>query len=123
MIKHRKDSILPNPLTSSDIIISPAEVNCHRKGKITDVTICDKTKIRLSKFCDEYMDFSSKCCTDIGKMDLVQIIHIHKDNIKPLDQKPDMLPLIHYTWLRKELNDLENAGPVSSCQVLPLPLL
>ena len=36
--------------------------------------------------------------TGIGEIDLVQMILIPNDNLKPLDQKPYMLPLKHKTW-------------------------
>ena len=36
-----------------------------------------------------------------------------KDNIKPLNQKPYILPLGHHAWLKQELIDFKKAGIIS----------
>ena len=96
-LKHSEK--LPHPLTISNVMTSPAEVNGHRRVKLNDTIINSKTKDRLGKLCDEYMDIFSKHSTD--KPDLVQISLLPKINIKPLDQKPYALLLTHHALFGK----------------------
>ena len=73
-----------------------------------------KTKDRLHKLCDKYIDIFSKHPTDTDKTDLLQISFIPRNSIKPLDPKPYILPLLYQTWFRKELTDLEKVDIISS---------
>ena len=88
---------------------------CQNQLPLESVTLKDidkDTKKQLETFYD-YADIFSKCTTDIGKIDLVQMTLQPKDNIKPLDQKPYMLPLCHHALLWQTLADLEKAGIIS----------
>ena len=71
--------------------MSPADVSCHLKFKLTVATLHAKTKYRLDKLLNENRDIFSKHSTHISKTNFIQMTHIPKDNIKPLDQTPYML--------------------------------
>ena len=64
----------------------------------------------LHEPCDAYTDIFSKHSTDIGKTDLVQMTLINKDNLKPLDQKPYILPLKHHASLNKSQQTCKKQG-------------
>ena len=87
-----EDAKLQHPLTSSNTFTLPAEINGHRKVILTNAYIQFKTKDKLNKLCDEYTNIVSTHYTDIGKTDLVQMTLLPRGNIKPLRQKPYMLP-------------------------------
>ena len=78
---------MPLSLAGSEVITSPAEVNCHSKVSLPDATTKAKTKDKFQKIFDDYTDIFSKHPTDIGKTYLVEMILLPKDNIRPLDKK------------------------------------
>ena len=88
----------PSPIKDSKVIISPAEINYQRKVTLKDADIDKDTKKQLET---------------LWKTDLVQMTLQPKNSTKPLDQKPNMLPLWYDTWLQQELNDVEKAGIIS----------
>ena len=52
-------------------IISPAEVNTHRKMQLQDVEVAKKYKEQFKQLCKEFGDILSKDSTDIGKTPLI----------------------------------------------------
>ena len=52
-------------------IVSPADVDIHRKVKLQDAEVLDKYKEEFEKLCEEYNDIFSKDSSDIGKTPLI----------------------------------------------------
>ena len=56
-----------NYLTGLNVTISPADINCYRKVKLTDGLIQAKTADNLHKLCDNYKNIFSKHSTNSRK--------------------------------------------------------
>ena len=72
---------LPCLIKDSKVIISPAEINYHRKVTLKDVDIDEDMKKKLETLCNDYTDIFCKHAIDVRKSDLVQMILQPKDNI------------------------------------------
>ena len=75
-----------------DITRGTSEEISNGHNSINEIILTDKPndiktqrKNKLHKMCDDYTDIFSKQPIDIGKSNIVQMILIPKDNIKPLD--------------------------------------
>ena len=78
-------------------IISPADVDTHRKVKLQDAEVLDKYKVKFEKLCEEYDDIFSKDSSDIGKTPLITM-EIETGDSPPVCQRPYNLPLKHIDW-------------------------
>ena len=99
-------------LSEKKFIISPVDVDTHRKVKLQDAEVLNKYKIEFEKLCEEYDDIFSKDSSDIGKTPLITM-KIETGDSPPVCQRPYNLPLKHIDWVQKELNTLEKAGVIT----------
>ena len=100
----------PFPLEKK-FIISPAEVNTHRKMQFQDAEVSKIYKEQFKKLCKEFEDVFSKDSTDIGKTPLITM-DIDTGDSPPICQKPYNLPLKYREWVQKELETLEKTGVI-----------
>ena len=69
------------------------------------------TKKPLDKLINEYSDIFSKCSTDIGKTDLLEMtIDLEHDN--PINVYPYRIPLHKRTEVENEIQNLLKSGIV-----------
>ena len=106
-IKREENEDIP---LEKKFIISPAEVNTHRKMELQDAEVAKKYK-EFKQLCKEFEDVFSKDSTDIGKTPLITM-DIDTGDSPPICQKPYNLPLKHREWVQKELETLEKAGVI-----------
>ena len=92
-------------------IISPAEVNTHRKMQLQDAEVTDEYREKFRLLCKEFEDVFSKDSTDIGKTPLITM-DIDRGDSPPVCQRPYNLPLKHREWVQNELETLERAGMI-----------
>ena len=92
-------------------IISPAEVNTHRKMQLQDAEVAKKYREQFKQLCKEFEDVFSEDCMAIGKTPLITM-DIDTGDSPPICQKPYNLPLKHREWVQKELKTLERAGVI-----------
>ena len=93
-------------IVESDFLTSPADIYPNRRVELEDAEISGKTKQQFAQLCNEYDDVFSKNNQDIGKTMLIEMEIDTGDNL-PVAQSPYTLPLKHYEWVRKEI---ENTG-------------
>ena len=101
----------PDSKEISSFIISPADIETHRKVELKDKEIDDEYKKQFEDLCEKYKDIFSADSTDIGKTPLLQM-EIDTGNNPPICQKPYTLALKHAEWVKRELNILEEAGVI-----------
>ena len=99
-------------LSEKMFITSSADVNTHRKVKLQDAEVLDKSKEEFEKLCEEYIYIFSKDSSDIGKIPLITM-EIKTGDSPPVCQRPYNLPLKHIDWVQKELDTLEKAGVIT----------
>ena len=92
-------------------IMSPADIEVHRKTNLQDADVSDEHKNAFKELCHEFKDIFSVDSGDIGKTPLVEMEIDTGDN-PPITQKPYTLPLKHAEWVQKELEILEKAGVI-----------
>ena len=101
----------PDSKEISSFIISPADIETHRKVELKDKEIDNEYKKQFEDLCEKYKDIFSADSTDIGKTPLLQM-EIDTGNNPPICQKPYTLALKHTEWVKRELNILEEAGVI-----------
>ena len=101
----------PDPKEISSFIVSPADIETHRKVELKDKEIDGEYKKQFEELCGKYKDIFSADSTDIGKTPLLQM-EIDTGNNPPICQKPYTLALKHAEWVKRELNILEKAGVI-----------
>lgn len=106
-----KTEILTEDTTNLErkFIISPADVNTHRRVELKDAEILEEDRQSFKKLCEEFDDIFSKDSTDIGRTPLL-MMDIDTGDSSPICQRPYNLLLKHAEWVQKELEGLENAG-------------
>ena len=92
-------------------IISPADIETHRRVELKDAEVKDETKESLETLCEEFTDVFSKDSADIGRTPLIEM-EINTGDSPPVSQKPYNLPLKHVEWVQRELQTLEEAGVI-----------
>ena len=92
-------------------MVSPADIETHRKVELKDKEIDAEYKKQFEELCGKYKDIFSADSTDIGKTPLLQM-EIDTGNNPPICQKPYTLALKHAEWVKRELNILEKAGVI-----------
>ena len=95
----------------SSFIVSPADIEIHRKIELKDKDIDEEYRKQFEDLCKKYKDIFSVDSTNIGKTPLLQM-EIDTGNNPPICQKPYTLALKHAEWVRRELNILEKAGVI-----------
>ena len=95
----------------SSFIVSPADIEIHRKIELKDKDIDEEYRKQFEDLCEKYKDIFSVDSTNIGKTPLLQM-EIDTGNNPPICQKPYTLALKHAEWVRRELNILEKAGVI-----------
>ena len=101
----------PDTKEISSFIVSPADIETHRKVELKDKEIDDEYQKQFEDLCEKYKDIFSVDSTDIGKTLLLQM-EIDTGNNPPICQKPYTLALKHAEWVKRELNILEEAGVI-----------
>ena len=99
------------PLSEEErrMLVSPADVEVHRKIALKDAPVSARIKRQFSAMCDEFDDIFSKDSSDVGRTPLVTM-EIPTGDHPPLVQRPYTLPLKHAEWVQSELDLLEKAG-------------
>ena len=92
-------------------IMSPADIDIHRKINLQDADVSDEHKNAFKELCHEFKDIFLVDLGDIGKTPLVEM-EIDTGYSPPITQKPYTLPLKHAEWVQKELEILEKAGVI-----------
>ena len=92
-------------------IMSPADIEIHRKINLQDADVSDEHQKAFQDLCHEFKDIFSVDSGDIGKTPLVEM-EIDTGDSPPITQKPYTLPLKHAEWVQKELEILEKAGVI-----------
>ena len=110
-----KQDILPDlsKLGDRQFIISPADVDMHRKTNLEDADVTDEQRERLDLLLGKYTAAFSQHSADIGRTPLIEM-DIDTGDHPPICQRPYNLPLKHLDWVKKELNMLEAAGVIES---------
>ena len=96
-------------LDMNKMIVSPADIEIHRRVELPDADITEKERKQLKELCEKYQDIFSTSSADIGHTTLITM-DIETGNHPPICQKPYNLPLKHTDWVRGELELLEKAG-------------
>ena len=97
--------------TLNKMIVSPADINIHRKLELKDAEVEEKYWKIFKDLCLEYKDIFSTDSADIGHTTLITM-EIDTGDSPPICQRPYNLPLKHTEWVRKELELLEKAGVI-----------
>ena len=92
-------------------IMSPADIEVHRKVTLQDADVSDEHQKAFQDLCHEFKDIFLVVSGDIGKTPLVEM-EIDTGDSPPITQKPYTLPLKHAEWVQKELEILEKAGVI-----------
>ena len=95
----------------SSFIVSPADIEIHRKIELKDKDIDEEYRKQFEDLCEKHKGIFSVDSTDIGKTPLLQM-EIDTGNNPPICQKPYTLALKHAEWVKRELNILEKAGVI-----------
>ena len=102
---------LPEMGISSLFIISPADIEVHRKTNLLNAKVEEKYKKQLEELCMEFKDIFSNSSKDIGRTLLIEM-EIDMGDIPPICQRPYYLPLKHAEWVKKELHISEEVGVI-----------
>ena len=94
-------------IIDSDLVFSPAQVTEHHCVELKDQEISEETKERFEKLKKQYPNVFSLSSQDIGHTNLVTM-HVYTGDSPPICQKPDTLPLKHYSWVQQEIETLEH---------------
>ena len=90
-------------------ITSPADIEVHRKVELQDADVSEVQQNAFKELCNEFKDIFSIDSSDIGKT-LLKEMEIDTGDSLPITQKPYTLPLIHATWVQREMEILGKAG-------------
>ena len=100
---------LSDKIKKSSFIVSPADIEIHRKVALKSAEVSDEHLEAFNQLCDKYKYVFSADSSDIGKTPLIKM-DMDTDDSPPICQKPYNLPLKHAEWVKRELNILEKAG-------------
>ena len=78
--------------TEKKFIMSPTDIEVHRKINLQDADVSDEHKNAFKELCHEFKDIFSVDSGDIGKTPLVEM-EIDTGDSPPITQKPYTLPL------------------------------
>ena len=106
-----EDSDVPQNQEEKRFIMSPADIEVHRKINLQDADVSDEHQKAFQDLCHEFKDIFSVDSGDIGKTSLVEM-EIDTGDSPPITQKPYTLPLKHAEWVQKELEILEKVGVI-----------
>ena len=98
-------------IVNSDLVYSPAQVTEHHHMELKDHNASEKTKQVFEELETKYPEVFSLNNEDIGHTQLVTT-DINTGDSPPVCQKPDSLPLKHYSWVQQEIETLECAGVI-----------
>ena len=79
---------------SFNFLISPADIDPHRKVNLKDFELSQDEKQKFKSLCDNFNDIFPESSEDIGKMPLIQM-DIDTGDSPPVCQCPYTLPLKH----------------------------
>ena len=99
---------LSEKIEKSSFIVSPADIEIHRKIALKSADVSDEHLEAFNQLCDKYKDVFSTDSSNIGKTPLIKMDKDTGDS-PPICQKPYNLPLKHAEWVKCELNILEKA--------------
>ena len=103
---------MPEILSDTAFICSPADVPGHHKVHLQDKEISGDICKRFEELCEEYGQAFSKHNEDIGRTKLVKM-DVGTGDSPPVSSRPYTLPLKHYEWVQKEIESLEHAGIIT----------
>ena len=90
-------------------MFSPAQVTEHHCVELKVQDISQETKERFEKLKEKCPKVFSVSSQDIGHTNLVTM-HVDTGDNPPICQKPNTLPLKHYSWAQQEIKTLECVG-------------
>ena len=102
---------LPEILSNTTFICSPADVPGHCKVHLQDKEILADVHQRFEELCEEYGEAFSKHNEDISRTKLIKM-DIDTGDSPPISSRPYTLPLKHYEWVQREIESLEWAGVI-----------
>ena len=103
---------MPEILSDTAFICSPADVSGHHKVHLQDKEISGDICKRFEELCEEYGQAFSKHNEDIGRTKLVKM-DVGTGDSPSVSSRPYTLPLKHYEWVQKEIESLEHAGIIT----------
>ena len=98
-------------MVTSDLVYSPAQVTEHRCMELRDQSISEDTKRKFEELKEQFPKVFSLSNEDIGCTQLVTM-DVDMGDSPPICQKPYILPLKHYNWVKQEIETLERAGVI-----------
>ena len=107
-LEQDSDELSNNEEPGRRFILSPADVQVHRKVHLKDFEVSKEHKETFAEMCKEFEDIFSKDSSDIGRTPLITM-EIDTGNSPPIAQRAYNLPLKHAEWVQKELQQLEDA--------------
>ena len=102
---------LPEILSNTAFICSPADVPGYGKVHLQDKEISADICQRFEELCEEYGEAFSKHNEDIGRTKLVKM-DIDTGDSPTVSSRPYILPLKHYECVQREIESLEWAGVI-----------
>ena len=108
----QRHKTLPEMLSDTAFICSPADVPGHPKFHLQDKEISNDIHQRFEELCEEYGQAFSKHNKDIARTKLVKV-DIDTGDSPPVSSRPYTLPLKHYEWEQKEIESLEHAAIIT----------
>ena len=91
-----KKNETPFECNEKKFIISPADIDIHRKVNLQDAEVAKEHQETFKELCIEYKDIFSIDSSDIGKTPLIEM-EIDIDDSPLITQRPYTLPLKHAT--------------------------
>ena len=98
-------------VVESDFLISPGDIYPNRTVQLEDADIKDSMKLAFETLCEQQHEVFSKNNKDIGHTQLIDM-EIDTGDSLPVAQSPYTLPLMHYEWVRQEIETLEKSGVI-----------
>ena len=87
-----KEMTLSDKIDKSSFIVSPADIEIHRKVALKSAEVSDDHWKAFNQMCDKYRDVFSTDSSNIGKTPLIKM------DIDPGDSPPHMSKSIQYTF-------------------------
>ena len=100
---------LPTTPQDTRTVLSPADVVRHAKVRTPQIPLPEEHRDRMEKLFRRYKDIFSQYTGDIGHTRLLTM-DIDTGQSPPLAEKPRVLPLKHFSWVKEELEMLEKSG-------------
>lgn len=109
--KRKQQPSLPKLPEDSAFLLSPAEVETHRKVNLPSVEMTPELTQQFEALKIKYSSAFSKHSGDIGRTGLIEM-DIDTGDSPPVCQRPYTLALKHYQWVKGEIELLEKAGVI-----------